>query len=295
MLKIMSFSTPTFDAQKNGKTKNNKLSFGMNPISKTKNKITSTLRPIASDVYQISNSITSSNSQQNLQQQNLNSASSNIELVEVITSSQQNDSLNAISQAPLQNNLNLTQDELDSDDEFYEKDMEADRYFNNCCNTFSKGLSLIPVIGFFGDMQLARASSRNNELDKIYGVPEYIPVNSYTNTTVLWVMTAALQLCIFTSIIATPMAIGGLFLNKKAQNELKKVYHEAYKKEQEQAKNETPYQTKLRHAKLKTDYYKGVAKSRYQEHQEAKRRRNNNNRSYYRPSKPQPKRSGGGR
>ena len=340
MLKIMSFSTPTFDAQKNGKTKNNKLSFGMNPISKTKDKITSTIAPLASDVYQIGNSIASSNSQQNLrqqnlnsaysnielvevinnsyrndslnpisqaplqnnissnsqqniQQQNLNSAYSNIELVEVITSSQQNDSLNPISSAPLQNNLNLTQDEADSDDEFYEKDMEADKYFNNCCNTFSKALSIIPVIGFAGALQLAMTSGRNKELDKIYGVPEYIPVEFKDNFMAFWAITAIGHMFIFTSISATAMAIGGLFLNKKAQNNLKKGYHEAYKKEQEQAKNETPYQTKLRHQRLKREY-----EEKQRQLAEAAARQSNRNQYRhrpYRPQKPKPQRSGGGR
>ena len=290
-----------FVSGRNNLKQQKQQSFGMNPISKTKDKITSTLRPLTSDVYQIGNSIASSNSQQNLQQQNLNYTYSNIELVEVINDSyrndslnpisqatlqnnissnsqqnlqqqnlnsdsnniepieiiigsQQNDSLNAISSAPLQNNLNLTHDEADSDDELYEKDMEADKYFNNCCNTFSKALSIIPVIGFAVALQLGNALGRNNELDKIYGVPEYIPVKFKENFTDYWFATACLQLCFFTSIIGTPMAICGLFLNKKAQNNVKKGYHEAYKKEQEQAKNETPYQTKLRHQRLEGEY-----------------------------------------
>ena len=339
MLRIKSTQNVTF-AQKNGKTKNNKISFGMNPISKTKDKITSTLRPLASDVYQIGNSIASSNiqqnlqqqnlnytysnielvevindsyrndslnaissaplqnnissnSQQNLQQQNLNSAYSNIELVEIINDSPRNDSLNPISQTPLQNNLNLTQDEADSDDELYEKDMEADKYFNNKCNTFSKALSIIPVIGFAGALQLAMTSSRNNELDKIYGVPEYIPVEFNDNFLGYLTLTAIMQFFIFTSIIGTPMAIGGLFLSKKAQNNLKKGYHEAYKKEQEQAKNETPEQTKLRHQRLKREYEE---KRRQQAEAAAQQRRSQYPPPrHYQPQKPKPQRSGGGR
>ena len=249
MLRIKSTQNATF-TQKNGKTKNNKLSFGMNPISKTKNKITSTLRPIASDVYQISNSIASSNIQQNLQQQNLNYNSNNIEPLEIIIGSQQNDSLNAISTTPIQNNLDLTYDE------FYEKDMEADKYFNNKCNTFSKALSLIPVIGVLGAIGTLSANTRNQELDEIYGVPEYIPVNEDIYSKYNLFAIAVAQASVYGSILAIPLAIINLFFIQKQNENLKNAYHKAYKEEQKQVKNETPDETIKRHTKLKEIYEK---------------------------------------
>ena len=247
---MLNINTNFVSGRNNTKTQKHQ-SFGMNPISKTKDKITSTLRPLASDVYQIGNSIASSNIQQNLQQQNLNSNSNNIEPLEIIIGSQQNDSLNAISTTPIQNNLDLTYDE------FYEKDMEADKYFNNKCNTFSKALSIIPVIGVLGAIAVITANTRNQKLDEIYGVPEYIPVNYNDYATYNLCAIAVANMSLHSSILAIPLAILNLFFMQKQNENLKNAYHKAYKEEQKKVKNETPDETIRRHTKLKEIYEKG--------------------------------------
>lgn len=270
----------------NNNIKNKNQTFGMNPIFNSRVKTSSTFAPVALDVVELTRQ--TSNIPKASQIHTANQAQIEAPIKVIIEKSEIESSSN--------DTTSLSENEIENN-EFYEKDKQADKYFNNCCNTFSKGLSIIPGIGLFGAIENTSLTNRNKELDEIYGVPEYIPIKSKDNT-VYWMFTAILQGSIIGGIVGIPMAIGGLFLNKKAQKELKKGYHEAYKKEQEQVKNETPYQTRLRHAKLKKEYYRKVADDRYQEYlrqqREAARRHRNNNyhRSYNRPTN---RHTGGGR
>lgn len=247
-----------FLMQNNKKTAKQQQSFGMNPILRPRTNSVPNLAQVAVDVVELAPIRQLSNVQIPSQTQQTNQTQEVIKVI--ISKSESSESLS-------DDNSNVSEV-----DEFYEKDKKADKYFNNCCNTFSKVNSVIPILGGIGASTLANNSGRNKELDEIYGVPEYLPVKTKMSMDTYWSVTAAFHFTIWLSPIATPMALVGLCLNNKEQKDLKNAYHEAYKKEQEQVKNETPEQTSFRHAKLKEDYYKKVEYEAYKRYQASKRR-----------------------
>ncbi len=258
MLKFDCVKTQNFLMQNNKKTAKQQQSFGMNPILRPRTNSVPNLAQVAVDVVELAPIRQLSNVQIPSQTQQTNQTQEVIKVI--ISKSESSESLS-------DDNSNVSEV-----DEFYEKDKKADKYFNNCCNTFSKVNSVIPILGGIGASTLANNSGRNKELDEIYGVPEYLPVKTKMSMDTYWSVTAAFHFTIWLSPIATPMALVGLCLNKNSQKDLKNAYHEAYKKEQEQVKNETPEQTSFRHAKLKEDYYKKVEYEAYKRYQASKRR-----------------------
>ncbi len=258
MLKFDCVKTQNFLMQNNKKTAKQQQSFGMNPILRPRTNSVPNLAQVAVDVVELAPIRQLSNVQIPSQTQQTNQTQEVIKVI--ISKSESSESLS-------DDNSNVSEV-----DEFYEKDKKADKYFNNCCNTFSKVNSVIPILGGIGASTLANNSGRNKELDEIYGVPEYLPVKTKMSMDTYWSVTAAFHFTIWLSPIATPMALVGLCLNNKEQKDLKNAYHEAYKKEQEQVKNETPEQTSFRHAKLKEDYYKKVEYEAYKRYQASKRR-----------------------
>ncbi len=240
MLKFDCVKTQNFLMQNNKKTAKQQQSFGMNPILRPRTNSVPNLAQVAVDVVELAPIRQLSNVQIPSQTQQTNQTQEVIKVI--ISKSESSESLS-------DDNSNVSEV-----DEFYEKDKKADKYFNNCCNTFSKVNSVIPILGGIGAFTLANNLGRNEELDEIYGVPEYLPVKTKTSMDTYWSVTAALHFSIWLSPIATPVALVGLCLNKNSQKDLKNAYHEAYKKEQEQVKNETPKQTKLRHLGLKRAY-----------------------------------------
>lgn len=258
MLKFDCVKTQNFLMQNNKKTAKQQQSFGMNPILRPRTNSVPNLAQVAVDVVELAPIRQLSNVQIPSQTQQTNQTQEVIKVI--ISKSESSESLS-------DDNSNVSEV-----DEFYEKDKKADKYFNNCCNTFSKVNSVIPILGGIGASTLANNLGRNEELDAIYGVPEYLPVKTKMSMDTYWSVTAAFHFTIWLSPIATPMALVGLCLNKNSQKNLKNAYHEAYKKEQEQVKNETPEQTSFRHAKLKEDYYKNVEYEAYKRYQASKRR-----------------------
>lgn len=258
MLKFDCVKTQNFLMQNNKKTAKQQQSFGMNPILSPRTNSVPNLAQVAVDVVELAPIRQLSNVQIPSQTQQTNQTQEVIKVI--ISKSESSESLS-------DDNSNVSEV-----DEFYEKDKKADKYFNNCCNTFSKVNSVIPILGGIGASTLANNLGRNEELDAIYGVPEYLPVKTKMSIDTYWSVTAAFHFTIWLSPIATPMALVGLCLNKNSQKNLKNAYHEAYKKEQEQVKNETPEQTSFRHAKLKEDYYKKVEYEAYKRYQASKRR-----------------------
>ncbi|MCI5823580.1 MAG: hypothetical protein MRZ90_01445 [Candidatus Gastranaerophilales bacterium] len=258
MLKFDCVKTQNFLMQNNKKTAKQQQSFGMNPILRPRTNSVPNLAQVAVDVVELAPIRQLSNVQIPSQTQQTNQTQEVIKVI--ISKSESSESLS-------DDNSNVSEV-----DEFYEKDKKADKYFNNCCNTFSKVNSVIPILGGIGASTLANNLGRNEELDAIYGVPEYLPVKTKMSMDTYWSVTAAFHFTIWLSPIATPMALVGLCLNKNSQKNLKNAYHEAYKKEQEQVKNETPEQTSFRHAKLKEDYYKKVEYEAYKRYQASKRR-----------------------
>lgn len=240
MLKFDCVKTQNFLMQNNKKTAKQQQSFGMNPILRPRTNSVPNLAQVAVDVVELAPIRQLSNVQIPSQTQQTNQTQEVIKVI--ISKSESSESLS-------DDNSNVSEV-----DEFYEKDKKADKYFNNCCNTFSKVNSVIPILGGIGASTLANNLGRNEELDAIYGVPEYLPVKTKMSMDTYWSVTAAFHFTIWLSPIATPMALVGLCLNKNSQKNLKNAYHEAYKKEQEQVKNETPKQTKLRHLGLKRAY-----------------------------------------
>lgn len=240
MLKFDCVKTQNFLMQNNKKTAKQQQSFGMNPILRPRTNSVPNLAQVAVDVVELAPIRQLSNVQIPSQTQQTNQTQEVIKVI--ISKSESSESLS-------DDNSNVSEV-----DEFYEKDKKADKYFNNCCNTFSKVNSVIPILGVIGAFTLANNSGRNKKLDEIYGVPEYLPVKTKMSMDTYWSVTAAFHFSIWLSPIATPMALVGLCLNKNSQKDLKNAYHEAYKKEQEQVKNETPKQTKLRHLGLKRAY-----------------------------------------
>lgn len=258
MLKFDCVKTQNFLMQNNKKTAKQQQSFGMNPILRPRTNSVPNLAQVAVDVVELAPIRQLSNVQIPSQTQQTNQTQEVIKVI--ISKSESSESLS-------DDNSNVSEV-----DEFYEKDKKADKYFNNCCNTFSKVNSVIPILGGIGASTLANNLGRNEELDEIYGVPEYLPVKTKTSMDTYWSVTAALHFSIWLSPIATPVALVGLCLNKNSQKNLKNAYHEAYKKEQEQVKNETPEQTSFRHAKLKEDYYKKLEYEEYKRYQASQRR-----------------------
>ncbi len=258
MLKFDCVKTQNFLMQNNKKTAKQQQSFGMNPILSPRTNSVPNLAQVAVDVVELAPIRQLSNVQIPSQTQQTNQTQEVIKVI--ISKSESSESLS-------DDNSNVSEV-----DEFYEKDKKADKYFNNCCNTFSKVNSVIPILGGIGASTLANNLGRNEELDAIYGVPEYLPVKTKMSMDTYWSVTAAFHFTIWLSPIATPMALVGLCLNKNSQKNLKNAYHEAYKKEQEQVKNETPEQTSFRHAKLKEDYYKNVEYEAYKRYQASQRR-----------------------
>ena len=240
MLKFDCVKTQIFLMQNNKKTAKQQQSFGMNPILRPRTNSVPNLAQVAVDVVELAPIRQLSNVQIPSQTQQTNQTQEVIKVI--ISKSESSESLS-------DDNSNVSEV-----DEFYEKDKKADKYFNNCCNTFSKVNSVIPILGVIGAFTLANNSGRNKKLDEIYGVPEYLPVKTKMSMDTYWSVTAAFHFSIWLSPIATPMALVGLCLNKNSQKDLKNAYHEAYRKEKEQAKNETPEQTKLRHLGLKREY-----------------------------------------
>ena len=240
MLKLDCVKTQNFLMQNNKKTAKQQQSFGMNPILRPRTNSVPNLAQVAVDVVELAPIRQLSNVQIPSQTQQTNRTQEVIKVI--ISKSESSESLS-------DDNSNVSEV-----DEFYEKDKKADKYFNNCCNTFSKVNSVIPILGVIGAFTLANNSGRNKKLDEIYGVPEYLPVKTKMSMDTYWSVTAAFHFSIWLSPIATPMALVGLCLNKNSQKDLKNAYHEAYRKEKEQAKNETPEQTKLRHERLKREY-----------------------------------------
>lgn len=258
MLKFDCVKTQNFLMQNNKKTAKQQQSFGMNPILRPRTNSVPNLAQVAVDVVELAPIRQLSNVQIPSQTQQTNQTQEVIKVI--ISKSESSESLS-------DDNSNVSEV-----DEFYEKDKKADKYFNNCCNTFSKVNSVIPILGGIGASTLANNLGRNEELDAIYGVPEYLPVKTKMSMDTYWSVTAAFHFTIWLSPIATPMALVGLCLNKNSQKNLKNAYHEAYKKEQEQVKNETPEQTSFRHAKLKEDYYKKLKYEEYKRYQASQRR-----------------------
>lgn len=258
MLKFDCVKTQNFLMQNNKKTAKQQQSFGMNPILRPRTNSVPNLAQVAVDVVELAPIRQLSNVQIHSQTQQTNQTQEVIKVI--ISKSESSESLS-------DDNSNVSEV-----DEFYEKDKKADKYFNNCCNTFSKVNSVIPILGGIGASTLANNLGRNEELDAIYGVPEYLPVKTKMSMDTYWNVTAAFHFTIWLSPIATPMALVGLCLNKNSQKNLKNAYHEAYKKEQEQVKNETPEQTSFRHAKLKEDYYKKLEYEEYKRYQASQRR-----------------------
>lgn len=258
MLKFDCVKTQNFLMQNNKKTAKQQQSFGMNPILRPRTNSVPNLAQVAVDVVELAPIRQLSNVQIPSQTQRTNQTQEVIKVI--ISKSESSESLS-------DDNSNASEV-----DEFYEKDKQADKYFNNCCNTFSKVNSVIPILGGIGASTLANNLGRNEELDAIYGVPEYLPVKTKMSMDTYWSVTAAFHFTIWLSPIATPMALVGLCLNKNSQKNLKNAYHEAYKKEQEQVKNETPEQTSFRHAKLKEDYYKKLEYEEYKRYQASQRR-----------------------
>ncbi len=258
MLKFDCVKTQNFLMQNNKKTAKQQQSFGMNPILRPRTNSVPNLAQVAVDVVELAPIRQLSNVQIPSQTQQTNQTQEVIKVI--ISKSESSESLS-------DDNSNVSEV-----DEFYEKDKKADKYFNNCCNTFSKVNSVIPILGGIGASTLANNLGRNEELDAIYGVPEYLPVKTKMSMDTYWSVTAAFHFTIWLSPIATPMALVGLCLNKNSQKNLKNAYHEAYKKEQEQVKNETPEQTSFRHAKLKEDYYKKLEYEEYKRYQASQRR-----------------------
>lgn len=258
MLKFDCVKTQNFLMQNNKKTAKQQQSFGMNPILRPRTNSVPNLAQVAVDVVELAPIRQLSNVQIPSQTQQTNQTQEVIKVI--ISKSESSESLS-------DDNSNVSEV-----DEFYEKDKKADKYFNNCCNTFSKVNSVIPILGGIGAFTLANNSGRNKKLDEIYGVPEYLPVKTKMSMDTYWSVTAAFHFSIWLSPIATPMALVGLCLNNKEQKDLKNAYHEAYKKEQEQVKNETPEQTSFRHAKLKEDYYKKLEYEEYKRYQASQRR-----------------------
>lgn len=240
MLKFDCVKTQNFLMQNNKKTAKQQQSFGMNPILRPRTNSVPNLAQVAVDVVELAPIRQLSYVQMPSQTQQTNQIQEVRKVI--ISKSESSESLS-------DDNPNVSEV-----DEFYEKDKKADKYFNNCCNTFSKVNSVIPILGGIGAFTLANNSGRNKKLDEIYGVPEYLPVKTKMSMDTYWAATAALHFTLCLSLIATPMALVGLCLNNKEQKDLKNAYHEAYKKEKEQAKNETPEQTKLRHLRLKREY-----------------------------------------
>lgn len=240
MLKFDCVKTQNFLMQNNKKTAKQQQSFGMNPILRPRTNSVPNLAQVAVDVVELAPIRQLSNVQIPSQTQQTNQTQEVIKVI--ISKSESSESLS-------DDNSNVSEV-----DEFYEKDKKADKYFNNCCNTFSKVNSVIPILGGIGASTLANNSGRNKKLDEIYGVPEYLPVKTKMSMDTYWSVTAAFHFSIWLSPIATPMALVGLCLNKSSQKDLKNAYREAYKKEQEEVKNETPEQTKLRHERLKREY-----------------------------------------
>lgn len=240
MLKFDCVKTQNFLMQNNKKTAKQQQSFGMNPILRPRTNSVPNLAQVAVDVVELAPIRQLSNVQIPSQTQQTNQTQEVIKVI--ISKSESSESLS-------DDNSNVSEV-----DEFYEKDKKADKYFNNCCNTFSKVNSVIPILGGIGAFTLVNNLGRNKELDEIYGVPEYLPVKTKMSMDTYWAVTAALHFSIWLSPIATPVALVGLCLNKNSQKDLKNAYHEAYRKEKEQAKNETPKQTKLRHLGLKRAY-----------------------------------------
>ena len=264
MLKLDCVKTQGFSSQQNNKkgVKPYK-SFGMNPILSFPKRNSSNLAPVAIDVYQNVGQISPTSIEIPIKNTNTSPNLSPINVIvkeaETTENNQRIQNINAtkipISRAQTAQTFSLKNNKHTSDDyDFQEKDAQADKNFNNCCNTFSKVSSVIPILGVIGAFTLANNSGRNKKLDEIYGVPEYLPVKTKMSMDTYWSVTAAFHFSIWLSPIATPMALVGLCLNKNSQKDLKNAYHEAYRKEKEQAKNETPEQTKLRHERLKREY-----------------------------------------
>ena len=264
MLKLDCVKTQGFSSQQNNKkgVKPYK-SFGMNPILSFPKRNSSNLAPVAIDVYQNVGQISPTSIEIPIKNTNTSPNLSPINVIvkeaETTENNQkiQNKSTvkNSILKSDTPKTSSLKNNKHTSDDyNFQEKDAQADKNFNNCCNTFSKVSSVIPILGGIGAFTLAYNSGRNKKLDEIYGVPEYLPVKTKMSMETYWIVTAALHFSVWLSPIATPMALVGLCLNNKEQKDLKNAYREAYKKEQEEVKNETPEQTKLRHERLKREY-----------------------------------------
>lgn len=292
MIKIKSYSTPFSIAQKKEKQKNKTLSFGMNPILSTKDKISSTLRPIPSSVYHIGN-LAATNIQNNLPQQNLNSNSKNMEPIKVVIGQKKEEeekeknigilekSVKDISKDDSSYDNSNTVSNNEENNEFYEKDKEADEYLNkNLCTKIS---SCLPVIGAFASLFMIK--DRDSELDKIYGVPRYIDVKKSSLPSVPLVAFSFLHFTFIGSIIATPLAAFTISSIDKIQKEnLKKAYHEAFTKEKELQKNETPSQTRSRHEKLELEYEEKLRRQE-EARRRAASRRAAQRRKYKRPRK----------
>lgn len=263
MLKFDCVQTQSFVMPNNKKTVNKQQSFGMNPILIPKTRTSPNLGVITVDIYQHVGQASTVSIEVSSQNTSTPKSLSPIEVLigkaetteDKPTIQNENATKIPISRAQTAQTFSLKNIKHTSDDyDFQEKDAQADKYFNNCCNTFSKVSSVIPILGGIGAFQLAYNSGRNKKLDEIYGVPEYLPVKTKMSMDTYWIVTAALHFSVWLSPIATPMALVGLCLNNKEKKDLKNAYREAYKKEQEEVKNETPEQTKLRHERLKREY-----------------------------------------
>lgn len=265
MLKTTPFSTRFSVLHQNNNIKNNKLSFGMNTGVQIVKQTTSSLAPLATDLYNKTHSP-----------------------IKIITETSQQEV--KLPDETLQNNI---------DYEFKEKHKKAHKYLNNFGKQCTKVLTCIPLIGIFASISLA--SSRDEKLDAIYEIPEYIPVYAKnTKSDKLLTAITILHATIIGSVIATPLAIFTIHgITKEINKNLQEGYQNAVTKERETVKNETTYETRLRHAKMKTSHYKHIAHTKYKEYlkrqEEArKRQRYNRNRSSYNHSRPY-RRTGGGR
>lgn len=232
--------------------KQNNKSFGMNPattsqkiLNKTNTSLSSTVSGLSTDVINnFNNRIRVDSDSLNLSQNG-----SNIELVEVVID--QNKKTDTTKRKTKKVNI------------YSRMDKEADAYFDKKAGTCTKIGACIPFIGGFVMSLSDLKRSRTKELDSIYGVPQYIetPKPKTWPHNVLDLL-SFLHFTVIGSVIATPLTICTInCLDNIQKQSLKESYREASKIEKATKKQETPEQTKLRHAEAEADYWEKVAKS----------------------------------
>ena len=230
---------------KNSAIKRSNQSFGVNKITTSSSQ--RNVSALASHVVDVFEATRQTSNIQNASQSQAASETQIEEHVNEILAS-------SVSETPSTDIENRGENSIENYD-FFEKDVQAYKVLNSATNQSARLLSCFPVTGLIGDAVNVATTRRNQALDQIYEVPQYIPIEDNNKSfTMYWLTTSVLRYFTNPIGIGIPLVAGGLVLQNKAQKNLIESYHKAYIQEQKTAANETPEQTRERHKMLKEKY-----------------------------------------